>query len=286
MKTEKEAARAMKRFLHFVLILGTICSGIAAQVDFVFNPQKYNAITLETSSLPSPAAEPQTDDFVQLEDVKMHYQIWGEGKTPLILIHGNGGSVRSLREAAQYLANDYTVYLPESRCHGQSSDPGEISYALMAKDYAQFIRAMGLQKPLIMGHSDGGINAIQIAADYPELPGAIIACGANSNPDKFKPYFPLGVAVRNLFKPDKLNDMMLQLPDFTPEYLAQITCPAYIVSGQYDILWLTDTVYLHENIRGSDMAVVRRADHSSYMSQNGRQTYALCKPWFDRKGLS
>ena len=51
-------------------------------------------------------------------------------------------------------------------------------------------------------------------------------------------------------------------------------------------MWLTDTVYLHENIPGSDMAVIRHATHSSYMSQNGRQTYALCKPWFDRKGLS
>lgn len=276
----------MKRLLQFVLILGTICSGIAAQIDFVFHPQQYNAITLDTSGLPSPVAQPRTDAFVQLEDVKMHYQIWGDGPTPLILIHGNGGDVRSLREAAQYVANDFTVYLPESRCHGESSDPGEISYALMAKDYAQFIEKMGLQKPLIMGHSDGGINAIQIAADYPDLPGAIIACGANSRPDKFKPYFPFGVAVKNLFLPDKLNDMMLTLPDFTPDYLAQITCPAYIVSGQYDILWLTDTVYLHENIPGSDMAVVRRATHSSYLSQNGRQAYVLAKTWFDRKGLS
>ena len=276
----------MKQFFAFVLILTTICGGIAAQVDFLFHPQTYGAVTLAATDLPQPAAAPRADAFVQLEDVRMHYQIWGSGNRALLLIHGNGGSVQSLREAAQYLANDYTVYLPESRCHGQSSDPGEISYALMAKDYAQFCRALGIEKPLIVGHSDGGINAIQIAMDYPELPGAIVACGANSRPGTFKPYFPFGVAVKNLFKPDKLNDMMLTLPDFTPESLAKITCPSYIVSGQYDIMWLTDTVYLHENIPGSDMAVIRHATHSSYMSQNGRQTYALCKTWFDRKGLS
>ena len=46
-----------------------------------------------------------------------------------------------------------------------------------------------------------------------------------------------------------------------------------------------DTVYLHESIPGSDMAVIRRATHSSYMSQNGKQTYVLCKTWFDQKGL-
>ena len=275
----------MKRFVHFVLILSTICSGIAAQIDFVFQPAKYNAITLDTSNLPTPVTEPRVDAFVQLEDVKMHYQVYGENKPPLILIHGNGGSVKSLREAAQYLANDFTVYLPESRCHGQSSDPGVITYELMAKDFMQFIEAMGLKKPVIMGHSDGAINAIQLAADYPDVPGAIIACGANSNPDTFKPYFPFGVWVKNIFEKDKLNDLMLTLPDFTEEYLAQITCPTYVVSGQYDIMWLTDTVYLHEAIKGSDMAVIRRADHSSYMSQNGKQAYVLATDWLKAKEL-
>lgn len=275
----------MKRFVHFVLILSTICSGIAAQIDFVFQPAKYNAITLDTSNLPAPVTEPRTDGFVQLEDVKMHYQVWGETKPPLVLIHGNGGSVQSLREAAQYLANYFTVYLPESRCHGQSSDPGVITYELMAKDFMQFIDAMGLDKPIIMGHSDGAINAIQLAADYPDVPGAIIACGANSNPDTFKPYFPFGVWVKNLFEKDKLNDLMLTLPDFTEEYLAKITCPTYVVSGQYDIMWLTDTLYLHEAINGSDMAVIRRAGHSSYLSQNGKQAYVLATGWLKGKGL-
>ena len=275
----------MKRFVHFVLILSTICSGIAAQIDFVFQPAKYNAITLDTSNLPAPVAEPRVDDFIQLEDVKMHYQVWGEGKPALLLIHGNGGSVKSLREAAQYLANDFTVYLPESRCHGQSSDPGVITYELMAKDFMQFIDAMGLDKPIVMGHSDGAINAIQLAADYPDVPGAIIACGANSNPDTFKPYFPFGVWVKNIFQKDKLNDLMLTLPDFTEGYLARITCPTYVVSGQYDIMWLTDTVYLHEAIKGSDMAVIRRADHSSYMSQNGKRAYVLATDWAKAKGL-
>ena len=275
----------MKRFVHFVLILSTICSGSAAQIDFGFQPAKYNAITLDTSNLPTPVTEPRVDAFVQLEDVKMHYQVYGENKPPLILIHGNGGSVKSLREAAQYIANEFTVYLPESRCHGQSSDPGVITYELMAKDFMQFIEAMGLKKPVIMGHSDGAINAIQLAADYPDVPGAIIACGANSNPDTFKPYFPFGVWVKNIFEKDKLNDLMLTLPDFTEEYLAQITCPTYVVSGQYDIMWLTDTVYLHEAIKGSDMAVIRRADHSSYMSQDGKWAYVLATDWLKAKDL-
>ncbi len=275
----------MEALISILLTFTTLAGGLASQIDFIFNPQKYNAIELDTSAVPAPVEEPSEDSFIQLSQVKMHYRIYGSGKTPLVLIHGNGGSVNSLKEAASYLANDYTVYLPESRCHGQSSDPGEISYELMATDLKEFIEAMGLEKPVIMGHSDGGINAITLAAMYPDIPGAIISTGANSHPKTFKLYFPLGVAVKNLFKPDKLNDMMLTLPDFTPEYLSRITCPAYIVGGQFDIMWISDTVYIHENIKGSDMAIVKGASHSTYMSQDGKKAYVLATQWLNEKGI-
>ena len=263
--------------------LSIFASGLGAQIDILISPEKYNVITLDTSSLPSPIETPDVDAFIQLSEVKMHYQIYGEGKKPLILIHGNGGSVNSLHEAATYLANDYTVYVTESRCHGQSSDPGEISYSLMAKDIVEFIKAMGLEKPHIMGHSDGGMIAITIAAEYPDVPGAIISCGSNSDPDMFVPYFPIGVRIENLFKPDKLNDMMLNLPHWDEEYLGKITCPTYVVCGQYDIMWLTDTVFIHESIKGSDMAVIKNANHGSYMSKDGKQAYILATQWLKDK---
>ncbi len=275
----------MKTVSAVILAFATFFSGFMSQIDFLINPQKYNAITLDISDLPAPVEEPREDAFVELDGVKMHYLVYGEGDRAVILVHGNGGSANSLKEAAQYLANDYTVYVPESRCHGKSSDPGEISYDLMAKDLNGFIKELGIEKPVVIGHSDGAINAITLAALYPDAPGAIIACGANSRPGTFKPYFPVGVWVKNLFMPDKLNDMMLTLPDFTPEFLAKVACPAYIVSGQLDIMWLEDTLYIHENIKGSDMAVIKGADHSSYMSHDGRQTYVLAKSWMDEKGI-
>lgn len=275
----------MKKLKKAVIIILIIALNVAAiggiwQIVVRKQSEKYNLITLDTSSLPSPITEPEADGFVQLSQVNMHYQVYGRGKKPLILIHGNGGSVKSLDEAAGYLANDYTVYLTESRCHGQSSDPGEISYRLMASDIVEFAEKMNIDKPYIMGHSDGGIIAITIAAEYPEFPAAIISCGANSHPSKFKPYFTIGVKINNLFHKDKLNDMMLELPDFTEDYLAKITCPAYIVAGEYDIMWLSDSVYIHNGIKNSDISIIRLATHSSYMSHDGKQAYVLAKNWF------
>ena len=243
--------------------------------------KKYNMITLDTSNVPSPGTSAVKEEDIQLSEVKMHYSVYGEKGHPLILVHGNGGSQNSLKEAATYLANDYVVYVIESRCHGQSSDPGVISYDLMAKDIKEFIEALGLEKPYLMGHSDGGINALTVAYTYPDLLGGFISCGANSTPDTFKPYFTIGVKVNDIFNPNKLNDMMLTQPQMNEELLSRITCPAYIVAGEYDIMWLSDSVLIHESIKDSKIAIIKGGNHSSYISQDGKQAYVLAHEFFN-----
>lgn len=275
----------MKKGKKAALAVGCIAAAIAVgfgawRITVHQQSKKYNMITLDTTALPSPVSGPVLETDVQLSEVKMHYAVYGKSGHPLILVHGNGGSHKSLEEAALYLANEYTVYAIDSRCHGQSSDPGEISYDLMAKDIKEFIEALGLEKPYLMGHSDGGINALTVAYTYPDLLGGFISCGANTKPEKFKPYFTIGVKFNNLIKHDKLNDMMLTLPQIDEELLSKITCPAYIVAGESDIMWLSDTVFIHESIPGSKIAIIEGAKHSSYMSRDGKQAYVLAHDFF------
>ncbi len=286
-KTAKGRKGAMKKGKKILKIAGcvvftTVVSLGLWQVYVRQQSKNYNLITLDTSDLPQPVTEPEEEGFAELSEVKMHYQVYGKNGHPLILVHGNGGSLNSLREAAAYLADEYRVYLIESRCHGQSSDPGEISYDLMAKDIKEFCDLMKLEKPYLMGHSDGGITALTLAYTYPDLLGGFISCGANSTPKTFKPYFPLAVWFNNKRKPDKLNDMMLTQPRINKEKLSKIKCPAYIVAGEYDILWLSDSVFIHESIPSSEIAIIKGADHSSYISNDGKQAYVLAKGFFDK----
>lgn len=275
----KKGKKALK-VIGSVALAFVVGAGIW-QVAVHEQSKKYNMITLDTSNVPTPVTNPVKEDNIQLSDIKMHYAVYGEKGHPLILVHGNGGSQNSLKEAATYLANDYTVYVIESRCHGQSSDPGIISYDLMAKDIKEFIESMGLTKPYLMGHSDGGINALTVAYTYPDLLGGFISCGANTTPQTFKPYFTIAVKVNDIFRPNKLNDMMLTLPQMNEELLSKITCPAYIVAGEFDIMWLSDSVLIHESINNSKIAIIKGADHSSYISQDGKQAYILAKEFFD-----
>ncbi|MBE6785424.1 MAG: alpha/beta hydrolase [Ruminococcaceae bacterium] len=279
----------MKKSVKILTAVG--CVALSAVIGFggwrVYIRQQsknYNLITLDTGNLPNPVSAPIEEADVELSEMTMHYALYGDKGHDLILVHGNGGSKKSLEEAARYLANDYKVYVIESRCHGQSSDPGVISYELMAKDIKEFCDKMKLDKPYLMGHSDGGINALTVAYTYPDLLGGFISCGANSVPEEFKPYFTVGVKVLDTFRPDKLNDMMLTLPDIDAEKLSKITCPAYIVAGEHDIMWLSDTVFIHENVRDSRIAIIKGANHSSYISQDGKQAYVLARDFFSELG--
>lgn len=256
--------------------IGAACYLTAVHVQ----SKKYNLITLDTSSLPEPVPGPVKEDDIQLSEVKMHYAVYGEKGHPVILVHGNGGSHKSLEEAALYLANDYTVYAIDSRCHGKSSDPGEISYDLMAKDIKEFIEKMKLEKPYILGHSDGGINALTVAYTYPDLLGGFVSCGANTSPDTMKPYFLLGVKLSDRGRHDKLNEMMLTEPHIDKEKLSKIKCPAYIVAGEFDIMKLSDTVFIHDSVKDSKIAIIKGADHSAYISHDGKQAYVLAHEFF------
>lgn len=272
--------KAKKIFKAVGCVALTAVIGVSAWNAYIRNEsKKYNLITLDEPDIAPVATDPVEAD-IELSDMTMHYAIYGDEGYPLILVHGNGGNKDSLKEAASYLADEYKVYVIESRCHGQSSDPGVISYDLMAKDIKEFITALGLEKPYLMGHSDGGINALTVAYTYPDLLGGFISCGANTTPGTFKPYFPLGVKILDTFKPSILNDMMLTLPQMNADLLSRITCPAYIVAGEYDIMWLSDTVFIHESIPHSKIAIIKGADHSSYISQNGKQAYSLAKEFF------
>ena len=75
---------------------------------------------------------------------------------------------------------------------------------------------------------------------------------------------------------------MLTLPDFTKEDFAKIKCPTLIAAGEYDIMWLSDSVLIHESIKNSEIAIIKGGNHSSYISQDGKQAYILAKNFFSK----
>lgn len=88
----------------------------------------------------------------------------------LVLLHGMTDSSRSWSLLVPYLVDDYHLYIPDQRGHGDTDKPDMKKYdrSVFAWDIACFMDEVGLEKASVMGHSMGSFNAQAFAMDYPE----------------------------------------------------------------------------------------------------------------------
>ena len=123
-------------------------------------------------------AGPQ-DYFVDANGMELRYRTYGTAQPDrpnLVLIHGFGNSLQSFRLLAPLLANDFYVVTVDLPGFGLSEKSVEHEYnnASQARVIGDFIRAMGMQKAVIGGHSLGGAIAVHLAVNEPEIGGMIL----------------------------------------------------------------------------------------------------------------
>jgi pimeloyl-ACP methyl ester carboxylesterase len=98
--------------------------------------------------------------------VKLAYREEGAGE-PLVLIHGITEDHRVWDELAPELARDARVLRVDLPGHGASSALPEYTAASLAQPLAGFVRALGLERPRVIGHSLGGLMATLLGALVP-----------------------------------------------------------------------------------------------------------------------
>ena len=112
---------------------------------------------------------------VQANGVTIHYYRTGDDNKPsILLLHGITDSGQCWPHVAHDLEGSYDVIMTDARGHGHSGASTDFSIALLADDAATVIRALGLEKPSVWGHSMGAITAATLAASYPDLIRAIV----------------------------------------------------------------------------------------------------------------
>lgn len=116
--------------------------------------------------------------YVTANGIDIYYQESGQGVS-LILIHGGTVTHTMWDQHIPTFAKYFRVIAPDSRGHGRTKNTASsITYRMMADDTAEFIRALGLDKPLVCGYSDGGQIGLELAMNYPALAGAYLIGGA------------------------------------------------------------------------------------------------------------
>lgn len=92
----------------------------------------------------------------------------GEGRPPMLLLHGMLGSSRNWQTAGADLAGHFHVRALDLRNHGRSPHDEIMTYDAMAADVIAWLDAQALARVTLVGHSMGGKVAMLLACRHPE----------------------------------------------------------------------------------------------------------------------
>lgn len=214
---------------------------------------------------------------ITVNNININYEISGKGK-PIILLHGNSETHHIFDVLVEKLKENYKVYAIDSRCHGESDNPKDISYDLMASDVIELIKKLKIEKPILYGFSDGGIIGLLIAVNEPELLSKLIISGANINPEGMKKSMLHLSKIIYFFTRNKLFKMMIKEPNIKIEDLKKIKTPTVVLAGEKDVILSEHTKLIADNINGSTLEIIPNENHGSYII-NSNKLYDIIKKY-------
>lgn len=240
---------------------------------------------------------------IEIENIKINYEIDGQGENILIL-HGWGGCIDSMRPVINHLKKNYRVISLDFPGHGKSSTPDSPWGVPEYTDcLIKFLETLKIEKTSIIAHSFGGRVTILLASEHPEMVEKIVLVDSGGIRPKrsMKYYFKVYSykLVKNLIKLfvwnkqayermlDKarnkygssdykqLNEIMrnsfvrIVNQDLKP-FLKNIKAPSLLIWGEKD----ADTpVYMgkimEKGIEDAGLVILKGAGHFSYLDKSG-----------------
>lgn len=131
--------------------------------------------------------------------VHIHYLRTGGANPPLVLLHGLMGSGAGWAPVARYLEADFDVIMPDARGHGDSTAPDQgYRYDDLANDVVGLIGNLRLARPILLGHSMGGMTAAVVASRGPGLlRGLVLVDPTFLSPERQREVYESDVAAQH-----------------------------------------------------------------------------------------
>ncbi len=144
---------------------------------------KGKALLIEGKEVPNYGVNTKVGKFADVNGIKLYYEIYGNG-APLVVLHGNGGSIESASSFYPDLIKQYKVIAIDSRSQGKSTTTSEpLTYDNMASDVNALLDQLHMDSVFVWGQSDGAILALLLAKDYPKKVKRALAYSPNIQPD-------------------------------------------------------------------------------------------------------
>jgi pimeloyl-ACP methyl ester carboxylesterase len=214
--------------------------------------------------------------YMDLRGIRMYYEVYGTGE-PLLIIHGNGGSISDFSFQIPFFEKKYKVILADSRAHGKTLDAGDsLTYEMMADDLGALLDGLKLDSCYVIGWSDGGINGLLLAIRHPEKGKKLAVSGANLWPDTtaIDPFFyhqaideyasvSLEARTAESKQKMKLLHLLAYQPHIPVQQLSGVKCPALVIGGDHDIILPHHTMLIASSIAKSYLWILPNSGHST-----------------------
>ncbi|WP_437711681.1 alpha/beta hydrolase [Sorangium sp. So ce448] len=162
----------------------------------------------------------------ETDGINIHYLRTGGARVPVVLLHGLMGSGACWTPLARALEGEFDVVMPDARGHGGSSTPPHgYRYDDHASDVVGLIRGLSLSRPVLLGHSMGGMTAAVVASRGAEvLRGLVLVDPTFLSPERQREVCDSDVAeqhrqVLGLQKSDLVARARARHPHRSPEII-------------------------------------------------------------------
>lgn len=212
---------------------------------------------------------------IKLNDgTPIHLKIYGEG-FPLLLLHGNGGSMKFFSKQIRALKKECCVICMDTRGHGRSGKTGEeFDFEVLADDVFQVLSVLHIDQADILGFSDGANIALVFAKNHPQMVKKLILNSPNEKLKQVKwihrvsnyiQYYSAKLA--SLFVPKFRNSLsvyrlLFEEIDIEDDDYANFTFPTLIIAGENDCLFLETYKKLSEKIKDSQVVIIKGHGHN------------------------
>ena len=139
-----------------------------------------------SQSHPRTAAAPHPrTGYATVNGLRMYYELHGSGGTPLVLIHGGGSTIgTNFGRVLPLLSRTRRVIAVEVQAHGHTRDVDRpFTFEQDADDVAALLDSLHVPKADVLGFSNGGTTALQIAIRHPAKVNRLVIASSNFKRD-------------------------------------------------------------------------------------------------------
>ncbi|MFL5563013.1 MAG: alpha/beta fold hydrolase [Gemmatimonadaceae bacterium] len=230
-----------------------------------------------------------TGRYAHVNGLEMYYEVHGAGR-PLVLIHGGGSTIEtSFGRILPLLARSHQVIAVEVQAHGHTRDIDRpFTFEQDADDVAALLEQIGAETAAVLGFSNGGTTALQMAIRHPRRVRRIIVASANYSRAGMPPGFwesmdgaefadmpqiykdnYLGITqstdrLMTMFK--RSSSRMQRFTDIPSDDIKSITAPVLVMVGDRDVVSPEHAVELFRMLPNGRLCILP-GGHGSYFGE-------------------